>query len=294
MLRSHIIGAHLYSATPHAALHFYSKVFQASSCVVCADHLHRPDVLPQMLSAPNNSLAISPVTIEGVDAADASTTVRGGYDRQQLKPRWVMKIATAAPISLTPILSSDDGLTFIGVAEDDAALSSLHASRLCAPFAEQPRTTGVVNWFDLAVRDGAAGEVAAALGALFGWRRTKSITFPGPNGLTHEYITALSPNGGLRNRDKLCGIVPVSVLLPNWRSGSQTCTVPFFAVPDLAALRRSCEVAAGLGGAVLSPEINADGMVSLLQDAEGLPFALYARNDIWEAVKESTVLHEEK
>jgi predicted enzyme related to lactoylglutathione lyase len=311
-LHSHIIGVHLYSSRPQSALQFYSYVFQAASAAAGRECR---TAQPQMLLR-SQSPAIAPLTIEAVESH--TTTPREGYDvKQGHTPRWALKV-TVSSASSRPLSSFASGLPretaapheiqsassleVLRVDAGDETLRALHSAQLCAPFSSQPAVTGVLNWVDLVVDDGTEASTALAASTMFHWRRTTSILFPSADGSrTHQYITALNAadaGGTTENRDKLCGIVPRSVLLPKWTPSAQraaytkslSTVMPFFAVPNVAALRAGRDVAVSLGGLVHTPEIDADGLVTLLQDAEGLPFALFARSDEWNGVKSTTVV----
>lgn len=327
-LYSHIIGVHLYSTRPQAALQFYTYTFQAAAAAAAAKSSQATATsqeaaegrvcAPQMLLR-SQSPAIAPLTIEAVESR---TTTPPKYSIPKGNvPRWALKIAHSESTLLDTFasklprdiatendLQNASTLEFLCVDANDSTLKALHAAQLCAPFSSQPRVTGVVNWCDLVVDDGTEASTAMAASTLFQWRRTTAITFPDreDKSKTHQYITALNSTeasgGGVQNRDKLCGIVPRSVLLPQWRphalrksttsTTSFSTVMPFFAVANVEALRAARDVAVSLGGAVHAAEIEADGVVSLLQDSEGLPFALYARADEWHGVKPTTVIAE--
>lgn len=84
-------------------------------------------------------------------------------------------------------------------------------------------------WLDVLTRVGHEDEVAGLLHERFGWARTKPILVPnpptddadstagpgvGPGGVTHsKYITMLDGEG-LRNANKMAGVLPRRMLLP--------------------------------------------------------------------------------
>ena len=157
-----------------------------------------------------------------------------------------------------------------------------------APFKEQPKQCGVVNWADICVGDENERRVALQIASMFGWHMSVPYKTRDENSV---YISCFNGSGGVANRHKIAGILPWRMLLkdlnPGLRSGIP---LMFFSCGSKELVEERIKIAEANGGKLLVPLMFADGDVAVMQDPAGCPFGLYHRTDDWHATKEGTEL----
>ena len=148
----------------------------------------------------------------------------------------------------------------------------------------QPRLPGVVNWLDVCAPKGNEKRLCRFLRSTFDMNIGAPIKIPNNLGL---YVTMFNTTGHTSNRDKVLGVVPMHLLLPDMASeGPRVTTLPFFACSSKEDLETRHRHALSLGAKTVLGPISADGDVVILRDGiVGAHFALYFRTDDWYAEK---------
>jgi hypothetical protein len=307
-VQSHIVGATCFVAVEkhvQPLQEFYSRMFEVCKgrCNVDGSSFVRflePSLLEQLdiaegkrgiFSRPKNHRPIwlPHVAVESTSLVlnhqshskllDTVCTISGDkYDRRG-----------QCIVVTSPELTGGERVPFV-IAGTHKNLGVFERSDVAAPFPQQPRIEGVVNWCDVLVeKKENQRKVAALLNQVFGWNIATPITLPG-NG---EYITLLNDTGDASNRNKICGMLPKGMLLPKLAAearGPFALAVPFLSCYNKLELEIKCGMAIKHGGELLVPPMNADGDLAVIRDPYGGVVGLYHRTDDWDVVKPTTVI----
>jgi len=277
-VQSYVVGASLFTrdrATHMAALTFYQSLFQEKEANISNPWERRVVVSPDSSRLPSNDnhsrpsewlLHIVDTNCQGKDDVFTPHLFQHPYARHE------------------QFVYEEERIRFVHVRSE--SLAEVNSP----PYTSHQREDGAVVWANLLTPDREELTAASATARLFGWRHTVPISFPlSP----YTFLTALHHSGRTANRYKVCGILARSALLAGDDERSRFCEwLVSFGCRSSERLIQIRERIEPLGGKVVSPYIEADGVVCVARDPQGTPFALYYRTDVWEETKPNTVLYE--
>ena len=292
-VQSHVVGASLLFADRALSQKlqvFYQKLFPPTACGDASPARQMAEIDPMSFER-----------IAGWEGARAMWVPRvasvSANERKDRIEEWkrdrdvVCHLSTVYqdPKGETLFLTKDEGgqaegFPFIHV---EVPLDApLFQNTYTAPFQEQPRHCGAVNWMDLLIADNRkARATAKALCDELDWTVARPLKIPGMEG---EYLTLLNNTKQYENRHKLTGMVSKALLLPDYHPLDVPMPLMFFCCGTKDLLLRRVETAAAAGGRVVKEPFVADGDVAIVADPSGAPFALYHRTDKWDERKAST------